>query len=661
MLKCTNLKKLTLGALVLAAVGLAGRAEAACDPVTGVATPVGSACYILKGSDTLFDIVTAAINGARAGSITAGGTTITFTPVPGATDLFYAGTGSGNAETAMSTATATGIGAQSIGPMSRNFRPAFIDPAVPGWAPRTAAALTATGHAAWAPNVSNVVGLDAAVFVVKATGALDNIDFTTFLDSSVPSAFKKSNINNAAIATNFGNGNGFGNIDPACTTCAGAACSATCVNYNSVMSIILSGVDGSGTIAACADPRRVQAIQDVAGNLGATTLSHLFRRDDNSGTTDTFKDRIMVVKNTGAQATRYVYTGGRFCNGTAIGQITSASAQQGICSVSRATTCFTNADCAASGAGQVCQYNLNNQDFDPIRRPCTPSDATRAPTTCTDMTTGARCLASDNNPNCTQGFIVALSDTDPGASDITVSIGKRVGLGDGSVIGYAGREAALNTGAKALKVNTIGSTDDNVRPGTYLLARRLFIQNTFVNSVDANDIPTDTETANSVKGGGNDQLTKEQALWTAVLSNRTLMDPIVRQYNFIRCAAAGDGADPSLESGNLCGVTPASPVPGALSAYTPSGSFGASNTGGAKSINSAGRVWTATGAVQATCAAGALCVSGLACPAVAPLVCPDAAKLPANAPCTLNSDCTSNSCTDKFTHSTGGKDGLYCN
>jgi hypothetical protein len=651
---------------VLAAVGLAGRAEAACD-ASGNPNPAGSACYKLKGSDTLFDIMTAAITGARAGTITAGSVTNTFPPVTGATDLFYEGTGSGNAETALAQASATGIGVQSIGPMSRNFRPIIIDsldpePFVkrcllasdPGC---TAATPAAKGHVAWAPSVANVVGLDAAVFVVKATGALDNIDFTTFLDSSVPSAFKKSNINNAAIASNFGNGNGFGNIDPACTTCVGAACSATCVNYNSLMSIILSGVDGSGTIAACADPRRVQAIQDVAGNLGATTLSHLFRRDDNSGTTDTFKDRIMVVRNTGAIAARYVYTGGRFCNGTAIGQISGATPQQGLCSTSRAV-CTVNADCTASGAGQVCQYNLNNQDFDPIRRPCTPSDGTRAPTTCTDMTTGARCLASDNNPNCTQGLIVALSDTDPGAADITVSIGKRVGLGDGSVIGYAGREAALNTGAKALKINTIGSTDANVRPGTYLLARRLFIQNSFVNSVDANDIPTLNQTANSNAGGGVDQLTKEQALWTQVLSNRALMDPIVRQYNFIRCADAGDGADPSLESGNLCGVTPASPVPGAFGAYTPSGPFSGTAAGGAKSINSAGRVWNGTTAVQAACTGTGLCVSGLACSA---LLCPDAAKLPANAPCTLNSDCTSNSCTDKFTHSTGGKDGLYCN
>lgn len=647
-----------IGLFSLALLGLAGRAEAACDAV-GTPNPTpgqANTCYVLKGSDTLFDIMTAAITQARAAG------------VPGATELFYAGTGSGNAEAAMRTATASGIGVQSIGPMSRNFRPNVIDPAVATFVKRCAAATdpgctaatpTASGHAAWAPTTANVVGLDAAVFVVKGSATLDNIDFTTFVDGSVPTAFKKGDVNNSSITSAFGNGNGFGNISPACTLCGQAgqpACPASCVNYNNLMSVVLSGVDGSGTLAACADPRRVQAVTDMAGLLGVTTLAHLFRRDDNSGTTDTFKDRIMVVKNTGSEATRYVYTGGRFCNGTAVGQISGAAAQQGLCSVSRAT-CFVNSDCNASGAGQVCQYNLNNQDFDPIRRPCSPADASRAPTSCTDMTTGKPCQFGDGNANCTQGLVVALSDTDPGATDITTSIGRRVGTGDGSVIGFAGREAALGTGAKALKINTIASTDANVRASSYLLARRLFIQNTFANSTDANDVPTDNQTANSITGGGASQVTAEQSLWTQFLSNRFLMDPIVRQFNFIRCGSNADGDDPSLESNNLCSVTPAAPTPGAFGAYVPNGSFSAGNTGGAKSINSAGRVWNGTAAVQAACTGTSLCASGLAC---ASLLCPDAAARAANAPCTQNSDCASGVCADTLSHSTGGKDGLYC-
>jgi hypothetical protein len=734
MRKGSFIPRIVLGACTATLLAVAGRAEAACD-ADGNASPAGSACYVLKGSDTLFDIMSTAVNQARAGGTNVNGVSIPV--VTGASDLFYAGTGSGNAEAAMRTASTGGIGVQSIGPMSRNFRPAIIDALSPDFTKRclsatdpgcTAANATATGHAAWAPTSTSVVGLDAAVFVVKNGVNLDNVDFTTFVDASVPTAFKKGDINNASISSAFGNGNGFGNKTAACTLCGQSgqpACPANCVNYNNIMSIVMGGVDGSGTLAACADPRRVQAIQDLAGFLGATTLNHLFRRDDNSGTTDTFKDRIIVVKNTGSIATRYVFTGGRFCNGTAVGQISGAAPQQGVCSNNRALTCFANKDCGTPnippsctttpGPNQCvyCQYNLNNQDFDPIRRPCSPSDGTRAATSCTDMTTGQPCQANDGNPNCTQGFVVALSDADPGSPDVTVSIGKRVGLGDGSILGYAGREAALGTGAKAIKINTLSASDSNVRDSSYMLARRLFIQNTFVNSTDANDVPTDNQTANSVTGAGAAQLTAEQNLWNQFLSNRALMDPIVRQFNFIRCASGADGDDPNLESGNLCAITPAAPVPSPFGAYTPSG--GASNVcsnnptrscavsgdctvpaagypstgtcggngGGAKSINSAGRQWNGASAATITGASG-LCVSGVSagkicnggtkggqactvdgdCPgstcSTTTNNCPDAAPRPANAPCTVGTDCVSGACGDFLSHSTGGKDGLYC-
>jgi hypothetical protein len=692
--------------LTAALLAFASNAMADCNSDGSLAAGGSGKCYTLKGSDTLFDIITAAINGARAGSITASGYTQTFTPITGSTDLYYAGTGSGNAETAMSTATATGIGVQSIGPMSRNFRPAFIDPLSPNFVARDATHLTSTGHAAWAPTTTNVVGLDAAVFIVK--GGLQNIDFLVFTDTAVPTAFGKGKINNASIASGFNNGGGFGNLDSSCLLCGQSgqpACSSTCVNYNNIMSVVLSGVDGSGTIAACADPRRVQAIQDLAGYLGVTTLNHLFRRDDNSGTTDTFKDRIMVVTNAG-QATypRYQFTGGRFCNGTSIGGINGAAPQQGICSNNRATTCFVNTDCGTpnvpsgsnsctgnAGSNQCvyCQFNLNNQDFDPIRRPCSPSDNSHAPTSCTDMTSGKPCQFGDGNANCTQGFIVALSDADPLSPDITVSIGKRVGGSSGEIMGYAGREAA-NYGGSALRINGTEASDANVRSSGYLLARRLFVQNSLLNSSSSNDIPTDNQTAISITGGGNDQLTKEQALWNGILTNRFLMDPIVRQYGFIRCGTANDGDDPGQESNNLCSVTPAAPVTGALGAFTPSGSFGgvcdnssgtgsktpcfpgsasapqctisgetckANNKGGALSINSVGRVWNGAAAVQAACSGTGLCASGLACSAS---LCPDASARPSNAPCTQNSDCTSGHCSNTLGHNQGGLDGLYC-
>ncbi len=628
MSKNRRTSRIVLGALAASLTAVAGRAEAACD---ANGNPIGGGpCYKIKGSDTLFDIMTKAINDARTAAVS------------GATDLFYEGTGSGNGESQLTKATASGIGVQSLAPMSRNFRPTVIDSAASGFSARTAANPTGTGHVAWAPTAANVVGLDAAVFVVKNSVLLDNLDFGTFIDASVPTAFRKAKHNDTALLPDFGNGSAFNNLNPT-------------VNYNNIMSVVLSGVDGSGTIKACADPRRVQAIQDLAGLLGVTTIEHVIRRDDNSGTTDTFKDRIMVVPNTGGIATRYPWTGGRFCNGTAVGGISSTTLQQGLCSATRTTTCTVDANCPA---GEKCWFNLNNQDFDPIRRPCSPADGTRAPTSCTDMVTGAPCKASDGNANCTQGLIVALTDTDPGSSDITISIGNRVKISGGEVIGYAGREAAsaaLTT--KSLGINTIRSIDDRVRDSTYLLARRLFIQNSYVNSTSVDDIPTCNQTNNGITGGGSDQLTKEQNLWSAFLSNRALMDPIVRQFNFIRCASTADGDDPCNESNNLCCTVPAAPTPGAYGAYTPSGAF---TTGGAKSINSAGKLWNGTSAVPATCAAGALCVGGGTCDAVT-LTCPNAELRPLNAACSVDSDCLSTRCRNVFGHgSPGSIHGLYC-
>ncbi len=628
MSKNRRTPRIVLGALVATLTGVAGRAEAACDAAGNAIG--GGPCYKLKGSDTLFDIMTRAISDARSSG-----------NVPGATDLFYEGTGSGNGENQLTKATATGIGVQSLAPMSRNFRPTVIDPSASGFVARTTATPTATGHAAWAPTAANVVALDAAVFVVKNSVLLDNLDFGTFVDNSVPTAFRKAN-QNSLLTTDFGNGAAFNNL-------------ASTVNYNNIMSVVLSGVDGSGTIWACADPRRVQAIQDLAGLLGVTTIEHVIRRDDNSGTTDTFKDRIMVVPNTGGIAARYPWTGGRFCNGTAVGGIAGAAPQQGRCSATRTTTCTADANCPA---GEKCWFNINNQDFDPIRRPCSPADGTRAPTSCTDMVSGAPCQASDGNPNCTQGLIVALTDTDPGSADITVSIGSRVKISGGEVIGYAGREAAsaaLTT--KSLGINTIRPIDDRVRDSTYLLARRLFIQNSFVNSVATDDVPTCDQTNNSVTGGGNDQLTKEQNLWSGFLSNRALMDPIVRQFNFIRCASTADGDNPCNESNNLCCTVPAAPTPSALGAYTPSGAFA---SGGAKSINSVGRLWDGATSAPATCTTGSLCVGGGICNSVT-LKCPDAAQRPLNAACSVDSDCQTSRCRNVFGHgSTGSIHGLYC-
>src|SRR5262249_28452725 len=155
------------------------------------------------------------------------------------------------------------------------------------------------------------------------------------------------------------------------------------------------GVDGSGSAAACSSPKRVQAISDFSAAFGVPIVRHFYRRDDNSGTTDTFKDKINV---------------GRFCNGAAVGVL---------------------------GTNKT-HPNLNNQDLDPIRRPCDVSNpGVREQVACTDLSTGLSC--NTNAPSCTQGLVTALSENDTSISDITVTIATRAGSdATGLTVGYAG-------------------------------------------------------------------------------------------------------------------------------------------------------------------------------------------------------------------------------
>jgi hypothetical protein len=696
MLKRSCTSRIVVGAALAALVGYASPASAGCD-AEGLPSPAGSNCWRLKGSDTLFEIMTQAITDART------------LPTPLATELFYEGTGSGNGEAQMTKATATGLGVQSIAPMSRNFRPKFIDSldttgtGGADFVARTATNLTAVGHAAWKPSPDNVVALDAAVFLVDAAVPLTDLQFNTFFDNAAGNSVPKASKNNDTLPLSFGHASINEALNPT-------------FNYSNIMSVILSGVDGTGTVKACADPRRLQALQDLSDAMAVSTLNHVYRRDDNSGTTDTFKDRIMVVDNTDTKnLNRYPFTGGRFCNGTALGNIDGSTQLQGTCSVSRATTCYSIKDCPGAATGEVCQFNLNNQDFDPIRRPCAAASATAAPTSCTNqvtgqacqanqagnkfcsVTTGTACTADANCPAtekcldfCTQGLVVALSDTDPGSSDITISIGNRVKDGQQQVIGYAGRAGTtVGTGdvVKPLFINgtspaSADGGDDYVRQETYLLARRLFIQSPYTKAgaakagSTAQDAIDDTQTNLGVTGGNTFQLAAEKAFFTGFLTNRARMDKISRDKGFIRCAsllnntacsglteADCDGADPAGDlTPNLC-VSPAVAVVGALGAYLPNKTTGTNDalgrgTGSAKTINSAGRQWTSAGLIQAP--GSGLCVSG-GTAAGTPAVCPDVLPRPVEAPCTQPSDCASGFCRNSHGHGSLGKGyGLYC-
>jgi hypothetical protein len=517
--------------------------------------------------------------------------------------------------------------------MSRNFRPATIDAASVGFAAADGVATGRKGHASWAPTCQNVVALDAAVVLASSTTSCKNINFPTFTDSAiVDAAVSRSTPNNTALTTAFGNGGAFNKL-------------SSTVNYSNLLMVILSGVDGSGTLAACSDPRRIQAVQDLAGCMGnpVNTIDHLYRRDDNSGTTDTFKDRIMAVPD--ATDPRYAYVGGRFCNGTAVGGINGFTPQQGVCAVTRGTTCATDANCpviAATGNNEKCQFNLNNQDFDPIRRACVAPDASHAPTSCTDMTTGKPCQFSDNNVNCTQGLVVALTDDDPGSDSITNSIAARVSNdSSGQSLGYAGREAILaGKGTRGYSINTIASSDVNVRKDSYLLSRRLFLQNALAVGQPVGDQPSDTASGNGAFGRGGTQLNAEQSFfnWFTQPANNF---NIVKSLNFITCGPDAN-TDPCTLTNNLCATTPAAPVAKALGAYLPSGSFGASGAGGAKSINSQGLTWNGTTAVGDTAAVGVLCAGGK----VTGTTCPAYTGRPSNSACSQNSDCASGVCFD---------------
>ena len=563
MLKDHKIPRIALGALLVAATGLAGRASADC--TVGLNDP---GCYHLKGSDTLFDIMTTAITKARAAQI------------PGSNSLYYDGTGSGNAEAQMQYNGGTGthvagasfpLGVQSIGPMSRNMRPGTIDPLSSGFAQADGVTSANKGHASWAPTCQNVLGLDAAVFITRASGVgsgLKNVNFPTKIDSAISTdPTTRAVTNNTALPTMFGDGSAFNNTSAS-------------VNYSNLLMVIL---------------------------------------------------------------------GGRFCNGQSIGGINKDVPQTGICSVTRTNnTCMKDSDCPS---GEVCQFNLNNQDLDPIRRPCVAADASHAPTSCTNMLTGAPCNAGDLN--CTQGLVVALSDADPGSDSITNSIAARIkNDSSGQSVGYAGKEAVLpGKGTKGLTINTTGFSDPNVRKGTYLLSRRLFLQNALVSGQPVGDQPSDTAGPSiSLTGQGAAQLTAEQNLFsymtdpagtlTGGVSGRAITDPIVKQFNFITCST-DPSIDPCTLGNNLCATT-AGAVAGAANAFLPNGSFSASGAGGTKSIDSQGRVWGGTSATQLTCTGTALCASGTCSGGLCPL----ANGRPSNAACSQGSDCASGVCQD---------------
>jgi hypothetical protein len=619
----------TLVTLALS-IGGAARAQVAANCSNYADANKGAFC--LNGSDTWFDVMTLAIKNKVAADRAAGcqNTPLPAScsapsilqaagdPSPGQSALFYNGTGSGNGANSMKAGapggggapTGGGLGTQSIAPMSRNFRPAESCAAAGN--PNCGTQVLGQ-FPSWQPQIPNVGGLDAATIITKNQAQR----YTNFNLPLLPTDSTKANPNTTGLSCTFG------------STGGGTNC------YDELLQVMLSGVDGSGSTAACADQKRVQAIADFSAAFPGV-VRHLYRRDDNSGTTDTFKDKINV---------------GRFCNGAAAGVLGSNKTHP----------------------------NLNNQDLDPIRRPCDNSVAgVRAAVSCTDLSTGTAC--DTNAASCTQGFVSAISELDPGISDFSVTIAHRAGSdATGLTVGYAGRTGidnpALSGTTAGPFINTNPPTDALVRQDVYLLARRLFIQRgPALTSLDSSVTPgttvrsttaggancatapctervTDLNTTsnallcpdqdpglNKCTGGGAKQHAYEDALFQYLTDTggtgsqdgapgRCNLDPVLKQFGFLTCT--DDCTTPPSGSSNLCSKTPFPTIPSTPAACVPT-------SGG----------WTFA---ALACTSGQVCCStGAACPASG--TCPAATGRAANSACSVagaQAECAAaTTCTD---------------
>jgi hypothetical protein len=234
----------------------------------------------------------------------------------------------------------------------------------------------------------------------------------------------------------------------------------------------------------------------MADCMNVLQIDHFYRRDDNSGTSDTMKEKLGICN---------------FCNNGATG--------------------------ASKGPA-----NTNNADSDPIRRSCV-SGTSFSPTPCTGGTLG---------------LVVALSEKDPGSPDVTVSIGKRVALDpSGQVVGYAGREAAFTVpGATKVNVHTIVPSIPNVRVGLYDLSRRLFLQKgdlTDPNVVAADPTGEQAKLLAWATGIGQESYPSCLDPDGNPICGRPNMDPVMKSFGFVTCT--DDPFDTPVPP-NLCGTSP---------------------------------------------------------------------------------------------------------
>lgn len=258
----------------------------------------------MKGSDTLFDLTTAAINAT-----------------PSAVgNLTYVGTGSGNGESAM--IPASGAALQTIAPMS-----SFMDNKVCGTQGISAPNADGTPHTYTQAQVESqacglVIGLDAvSVYSSNLTGgqascngnpATGTSDPTTGLDQA-----------GRTITWTAGNSPTYGAATPTKSAKFHAynGGQATLATWASALRIIYFGLGDTG-VADCESDVRNGLVQNwgnifqaggaSCGSSNCTVLRHAWRRDSESGTTETFLSLLGAPKVT---KNGTIATDDPFCSG----------------------------------------------------------------------------------------------------------------------------------------------------------------------------------------------------------------------------------------------------------------------------------------------------------------------------------------------------------
>src|SRR5215813_3733139 len=188
-----------------------------------------------RNAAVLVTFAATASAGVATAAFTLRGSDTLFDPITRAimlsgVQITYAGGGSGTGETALLNHT------QGIAPMSRNLKNEIIGPG--------------GTHPTWAPTPANILGLDAAVIIQKnvATKCPNIQEFRSLPGNP---------------ATHW-------------------------------LQLLLGGIDGSGSAAACSHSARLDALQAIADCMNVLQIDHFYRRDDNSGTSDTMKEKLGV-------------------------------------------------------------------------------------------------------------------------------------------------------------------------------------------------------------------------------------------------------------------------------------------------------------------------------------------------------------------------------